>query len=248
MILRKLLIGAILLTGVLGGLAIPDRGGLKSTLRESRAAELRFGLLRRRLLPVVTTQAPAPPTMNTSCPSGIDQSGFDKAVRPQDDLVSRRQRRVAEPRPRSPPTAPTTGFLPSWRKRPKTTSARSSRTAPRPRTMLPGSERQKVGDLYASFMDEARAEELGIRPIAARLAAVDAIQTKADLIADAGRVVEVRRVRPAGLLCGAPTRRSRTSTSLRSPSRAWACRTAIITGMPSSRRSWMPIKPMSSGC
>ena len=47
---------------------------------------------------------------------------------------------------------------------------------------VPGSERQKVGDLYASFMDEARAEELGLRPIAARLAAVDAIQTKADLM------------------------------------------------------------------
>ena len=36
----------------------------------------------------------------------------------------------------------------------------------------------------------------------------------------------------------APTRRSRTSTFSRSPKRAWACRTAITTGMPSSRRSW----------
>jgi putative endopeptidase len=46
-----------------------------------------------------------------------------------------------------------------------------------------GSERRKIGDLYASFMDEARGEELGIEPIAPRLAAIDAIASKADLIA-----------------------------------------------------------------
>jgi predicted metalloendopeptidase len=37
-------------------------------------------------------------------------------------------------------------------------------------------------------MDEARAEELGIRPIAARLAAVDAIKTKADLTGTLGEL------------------------------------------------------------
>ena len=41
---------------------------------------------------------------------------------------------------------------------------------------------KKVGDLYASYMDEARAERLGIEPIAATLAAIDKIQTKSDLV------------------------------------------------------------------
>jgi predicted metalloendopeptidase len=41
---------------------------------------------------------------------------------------------------------------------------------------------KKVGDLYASYMDEARAERLGIEPIAGTLAAIDGIQTKAGLV------------------------------------------------------------------
>lgn len=45
----------------------------------------------------------------------------------------------------------------------------------------PGSEARKVGDLYASFMDEARAEELGISPIAGDLATVDNIADIDDL-------------------------------------------------------------------
>ena len=50
-------------------------------------------------------------------------------------------------------------------------------------TELPaGSEARKIGDLYASFMDEARADELGKKPIEADLARVDAIADKAALI------------------------------------------------------------------
>ncbi|MGA2035041.1 MAG: M13-type metalloendopeptidase [Thermoguttaceae bacterium] len=41
---------------------------------------------------------------------------------------------------------------------------------------------KKIGDLYASYMDEARAERLGITPIAGTLAAIDSIQTKAGLV------------------------------------------------------------------
>jgi predicted metalloendopeptidase len=180
MILRKLLIGAILLTGVLGGLAIPDRGGLKSTLRESRAAELRFGMLRRRLLPVVTTQAPAPPTMNTSCPSGIDQSGFDKAVRPQDDLF-RAVNGTWLKETEIPADRSDYGVFAILAEKAENDLREIIENCAAAKDNLPGSERQKVGDLYASFMDEVRAEELGLKPIAARLAAVDAIRSKADL-------------------------------------------------------------------
>ena len=49
------------------------------------------------------------------------------------------------------------------------------------RPVEPGSPEQKIGDLYASFMDEARAEELGAEPIAPALAAVDAVATHRDL-------------------------------------------------------------------
>jgi putative endopeptidase len=43
-------------------------------------------------------------------------------------------------------------------------------------TVDPGSDRQKVGDLFASFMDEERIEALGHAPLASDLAAIDGVQ------------------------------------------------------------------------
>ena len=64
------------------------------------------------------------------------------------------------------------------------------------RPVEPGSPEQKIGDLYASFMDEARAEELGAEPIAPALAAVDAVATHRDLAQFLG---ELERVGGSGL-------------------------------------------------
>jgi len=45
-----------------------------------------------------------------------------------------------------------------------------------------GSEAEKVGNLYSSFMDEKKAEADGLRPIAADLTRIDAIGTKEEFI------------------------------------------------------------------
>ena len=53
-----------------------------------------------------------------------------------------------------------------------------------------GSETKKVGDLYATYMDEQRAEQLGLEPIAGTFATIDQVATKANLVialADLGR-------------------------------------------------------------
>jgi len=42
----------------------------------------------------------------------------------------------------------------------------------------PGSEAQKIGDLYNSFMDEARLEQLGLQPLQAEFARIDALSDK----------------------------------------------------------------------
>ncbi|HEY1044469.1 MAG TPA: M13-type metalloendopeptidase [Telluria sp.] len=44
-----------------------------------------------------------------------------------------------------------------------------------------GSDAQKIGDFYASFMDEQKLDQLGIKPLAAELAKVAAIKDKAEL-------------------------------------------------------------------
>ncbi|WP_144765127.1 M13 family metallopeptidase [Curtobacterium sp. 9128] len=50
-----------------------------------------------------------------------------------------------------------------------------------------GSEERKVGDLYASFMDEEHLEALGTAPIELLLAEIEAIATTADVIRMVGR-------------------------------------------------------------
>ena len=52
----------------------------------------------------------------------------------------------------------------------------------------PGTLERKVGDLYASFMDEERIEALGAAPLAPHLAAVDAIADKDALLSEIGRL------------------------------------------------------------
>ncbi|WP_029145345.1 M13 family metallopeptidase [Microbacterium luticocti] len=51
----------------------------------------------------------------------------------------------------------------------------------------PGTEARKIGDLYASFMNTTRIDELGTAPIADRLAEVDAIDSIPAFLATVGR-------------------------------------------------------------
>jgi len=51
----------------------------------------------------------------------------------------------------------------------------------------PGSNQQKLGDIFASFMDEDRVEELGAEPLREDLAAVDAVDDMSALVGVLGR-------------------------------------------------------------
>ena len=59
-----------------------------------------------------------------------------------------------------------------------------------------GSEAQKIGDFYESFMNEARAEELGLTPLKAELAAIDALKTKTDLARHFARFFKLNLINP----------------------------------------------------
>ncbi len=56
------------------------------------------------------------------------------------------------------------------------------------RQAAPGSEARKIGDLYASFLDEERVEARGADPIAATLAEVAAVSSMDELVALLGRL------------------------------------------------------------
>ena len=89
-----------------------------------------------------------------------------------------------------------------------------------------GSEARKIGDLYASFMDEKKVEELGLEPIQGDLARIDAVEGQGGLPPPAGRAAAPGD--PAGCSgCSSPptpsSRTRRSSTCRRAGS---ACRTS----------------------
>jgi putative endopeptidase len=111
--------------------------------------------------------------------SGVDTTGFDRSVRPQDDFFA---------------------FVNgSWLKRTQIPAARTSigtfltlrdNSQSALRAIIdsvsagrnaPGSTGQKVGDLYRSFMDTARIEQLGVAPVRADLDRIAAIRSRDQL-------------------------------------------------------------------
>ena len=62
-----------------------------------------------------------------------------------------------------------------------------------------GSEAQKIGDLYQSFMDEARRESLGLTPLQSDFARIDAVKDKSELPALIGYFNQMRITTPFAL-------------------------------------------------
>jgi len=130
-----------------------------------------------------TPQAPAPnpPAQQTTLGSGLDLAGFDRAVRPQDDLfrfVSGKWLKTAViPADRANYGAFT--MLDDQAQADVRALVEKAASLP---NRTPGSDEQKIGDFYESFMDTAHIEELGLKPLQGELARVDEIASKADLV------------------------------------------------------------------
>jgi predicted metalloendopeptidase len=117
---------------------------------------------------------PAPPPV-----SGLDPDSFDRKVRPQDDLFHHVNGAWLANTDIPADKASYGAFDILFDKAQADLrtivedAGKSASTA--------GSEAQKIGDFYASFMNEARVEELGLAPMQAELAAIDALKTKTDV-------------------------------------------------------------------
>ncbi|HYB66299.1 MAG TPA: M13 family metallopeptidase [Steroidobacteraceae bacterium] len=109
---------------------------------------------------------------------GIDLAGIDRSVAPGDDFFRYANgtwlRNTEIPADRS--TYGTFALL---------AELNTKRTAELIRTAAasasPGSDTAKIGDYYASFMDETRIEQLGLEPLAPALARVEAIKDRSAL-------------------------------------------------------------------
>jgi len=125
----------------------------------------------------VSAQKPAAPAAPLT--SGIDVSALDKAARPQDDFFRYVNGAWLDKTPIPADKSSYGSFEVLFDKAEMNLRAiveDSARAAG-----APGSDARKIGDFYASFMDEARVEALGTKPLSAELSAIDAIASKADL-------------------------------------------------------------------
>lgn len=134
--------------------------------------------------------APAVPTPAAMPKSGIERAHFDPAVRPQDDLyraVNGRWLASAD----IPADKSSYG---SFSRLGDEAEAQLRRIveelAARP-DHAAGSVERKVGDYYASFMDEARIEALGLKPIEAERAAVAAVRDVSGLMTQMAALVRL---------------------------------------------------------
>ncbi len=128
-------------------------------------------------LSLLPAQSQAAPPLG----SGLDPANFDASVRPQDDLFRAVNGTWLAKTEIPADRADYGAFTALAEQAEKDVSAILEECA-NDKDAAAGSERQKVGDLYAAFMDADRAEQLGIAPIAGTLYSIDQIATKADLV------------------------------------------------------------------
>ncbi|HEU4530034.1 MAG TPA: M13-type metalloendopeptidase [Steroidobacteraceae bacterium] len=130
--------------------------------------------------------------------SGLDLAGADRNVRPQDDLFRYMNgewlRTTQIPADRSNYGA----FTMLDDKAQADLRAIIEEAAAKPQR-APGSDEQKVGDFYKSFMDTARVDALGLKPLQAELARIDAIADRAALNRYLGESQFVGLSHPVGL-------------------------------------------------
>ncbi|HUN28103.1 MAG TPA: M13 family metallopeptidase [Steroidobacteraceae bacterium] len=111
---------------------------------------------------------------------GIDLTGMDRAVRPQDDFY-----RFANGKwlatTAIPPDKSSYTIFAMLADRALAELHGVVEAAAKDGSSAPGSLARKIGDLYATFMDESRIETSGLAPLASELARIDALRTKREL-------------------------------------------------------------------
>jgi predicted metalloendopeptidase len=130
--------------------------------------------------------------------SGIDRGLMDPAVRPQDDLYGNANggwlKRTSFP--------PDKAYIGAAEQIYDTTQNHLRALVEDAQRAPADAEARKIGDLYASFMDEATAEKRGLAPLADELAAIDAVADRAQLAALLPRLARLGAGTPIAMYVG----------------------------------------------
>jgi putative endopeptidase len=148
-------------------------------------------------LTAVGCMKPADPTTKPieAPEAGLEPESFDRAVRPQDDLF-RHVNGTWLAKTEIPGDKASYGAFDILFDKAQADLRTIVEESAKATAKTPGSEAQKIGDFYESFMNEARAEELGITPLKAELGAIDALKTKTDLAKHFGKFFKMNLINP----------------------------------------------------
>ena len=139
--------------------------------------------------PSPTTAAPKAPV------SGIDLTTFDKTVRPQDDTFNH-VNGVWLAKTEIPSDKSSYGSFDILFDKSQADLRAIVEEAAKRANKPAGSDAQKIGDFHESFMNEAKVEELGMAPVQAELATIDALKTKTDLARYFARMFKLNLINP----------------------------------------------------
>ncbi|MEZ5288819.1 MAG: M13 family metallopeptidase [Vicinamibacterales bacterium] len=148
------------------------------------------------LLSCVAACSPSAPAADpASRASGIVQASMDPSIRPQDDMF-RHVNGAWLAATEIPADKASWGSFDILANKAQSDLRAIAEDAAKQPARAPGSDAQKIGDFYTSFMDEARAERLGLEPLEAELAAIDRIQSKTDLARHFARFSKLNLINP----------------------------------------------------
>jgi putative endopeptidase len=129
--------------------------------------------------------------------SGLDPAGFDKSVRPQDDLF-RYVNGTWLTKTEIPADRPVYGTFVQLDEKAEADLYALIEELAGDRNKKPGSTAQQVGDFYASFTNEAKLNTLGADPLKPHLAEIDRIKNTTEFAELVGRLSIIGLPGPVG--------------------------------------------------
>ena len=137
----------------------------------------RFIAWRALTLTVAVAGAASPAPMPAPSPHGVDLAGIDRLVAPGDDFfryANGAWLKVTEIPPDRSSYGPAEQLT-------ELTAERTAELVRNTSAAPAGSEARKIGDYYASFMDEDGIEKKGLEPLQPALTSIDAVKDRAGL-------------------------------------------------------------------
>lgn len=129
--------------------------------------------------------------------SGIDKSNFDTSVKPQQDFFTYVNGNWIKKTKIPADRASYGSFTQLFEESQKNLRKIIEEAAQTP-NKKEGSDLQKIGDFYTSFMDTVQIEEKGLKPLQAELARVNAIKSRKDLVKELAHLHRIGVQTPFG--------------------------------------------------